>query len=465
MKKLKKVFAVLLTLAMVLGMSMTTFAASVAANGGINVSGLKAEATDVTIYNVVKPDENGNAWKIADWAKDITGAVDAKTNPYTIDVSKLAEAVDSATVAATKSTSTGTVSFDNLEAGVYLVIAKTTVKDSTTTYNPMLAVTYNKDSFGTTENYLRAVTANVVAKSANIQVGKEAAEGDKYVAVGTDASFTITTTFPSFHDENGANTDGTYKIVDTPTNLSIKANTVVVKVGDDTLDATSGSYTVSVAESGVMTIEFAKTYIGKQNAHAGATVVVTYDATVTALQGGISNTANAVVDENEVGTDIETVYPGSIEMTKYAEDGSTALAGAEFIVYTTRDGETVYAITNTANEVTGWGTEEEAKAHTLTTGTDGKVTINGLDADESYSFKEVVAPAGYTLNTIDSSATWTPAGANAGVRTGTATMNDTRLSSLPSTGGIGTTIFTIGGCAIMVIAAALFFASRRKSAK
>lgn len=42
---------------------------------------------------------------------------------------------------------------------------------------------------------------------------------------------------------------------------------------------------------------------------------------------------------------------------------------------------------------------------------------------------------------------------------------NTKLSSLPSTGGIGTTIFTIGGCAIMIIAAALYFATRRKSAK
>lgn len=44
-------------------------------------------------------------------------------------------------------------------------------------------------------------------------------------------------------------------------------------------------------------------------------------------------------------------------------------------------------------------------------------------------------------------------------------IKNTKLTSLPSTGGIGTTIFTIGGCAIMIIAAALFFASRRKSAK
>ena len=42
---------------------------------------------------------------------------------------------------------------------------------------------------------------------------------------------------------------------------------------------------------------------------------------------------------------------------------------------------------------------------------------------------------------------------------------NTKLASLPSTGGIGTTIFTIGGCLIMVIAAGLFFASRRKASK
>ena len=44
-------------------------------------------------------------------------------------------------------------------------------------------------------------------------------------------------------------------------------------------------------------------------------------------------------------------------------------------------------------------------------------------------------------------------------------ISNTRLVGLPSTGGIGTTIFTIGGCAIMVIAAGLFFATRRKAEK
>ena len=41
-------------------------------------------------------------------------------------------------------------------------------------------------------------------------------------------------------------------------------------------------------------------------------------------------------------------------------------------------------------------------------------------------------------------------------------IQNTSISSLPSTGGIGTTIFTIVGCGIMIAAAGLFFASRRK---
>ena len=95
------------------------------------------------------------------------------------------------------------------------------------------------------------------------------------------------------------------------------------------------------------------------------------------------------------------------------------------------------------------------------TDTNGEAVVRGLDDSYTYSFKEIKAPEGYSVNTTDSVATW---GANqtANARTGEASMTDTQLSALPGTGGIGTTIFTIGGCLIMIIAAALFFASRKK---
>ncbi|MCI9615262.1 SpaH/EbpB family LPXTG-anchored major pilin [Lachnospiraceae bacterium 62-26] len=456
MKKFKKIFAVLLTLAMVLGMSMTSFAAT--NNGEINVTGLKKESTKVSIYNVVKLDSNDNAWEIANWAKNVTGAIDSTSDPYKINAVELEKALKASSIEAdeTKTVTDGTAEFDILEAGVYLVIAETQADGSTTTYNPMLAVTYKYE-----DNIMVGGEANVVAKSANIQVDKTADTDDTYVAVGMDASFTINTTFPSFHNESGANTSGTYKITDTPTGLSIKADTIKVSVGGVELEE---GYTASVnTTTGIMTIEFNEDYIGTDNAHAGAAVKITYDATVTEATG-IKNTANAYVNETSVGDDEEKVYTGTIEMTKTNEDGSAGLSGAEFIVYTERNSVKQYAVI-TDGVVTGW-TKRETEASHITTGADGKVSVSGLDADEIYKFKEVVAPDGYSINTTDSTAEWKAVtGTELTDREGTASMTDTKLSSLPSTGGIGTTIFTIGGCAIMIIAAALFFASRRKAAK
>ena len=42
-------------------------------------------------------------------------------------------------------------------------------------------------------------------------------------------------------------------------------------------------------------------------------------------------------------------------------------------------------------------------------------------------------------------------------------VEDTKVSSLPETGGMGTTLFTIAGCVIMISAAGLFFATRKKA--
>ena len=95
------------------------------------------------------------------------------------------------------------------------------------------------------------------------------------------------------------------------------------------------------------------------------------------------------------------------------------------------------------------------------TDSNGEAVVRGLDSTYTdYYFEEVVAPNGYSINDDDSIVRW---GANqtADATTGTASMSDTKLSALPATGGIGT-IFTIVGCGIMIAAAGLFFASRRK---
>ena len=72
MKKMRKIFAVLLTLAMVLGMSMTSFAAgesdqeapaTPATKGSITVQGLVPnEKTTLSIYKVVGWDAAKSEW-------------------------------------------------------------------------------------------------------------------------------------------------------------------------------------------------------------------------------------------------------------------------------------------------------------------------------------------------------------------------------------------------------------------
>ena len=69
MKKMKKIFAVLLTLAMVLGMSATTFAAA-SATTDITVNGLISGGnTEIKVYKAISLGTNGNSWVIAEWAK------------------------------------------------------------------------------------------------------------------------------------------------------------------------------------------------------------------------------------------------------------------------------------------------------------------------------------------------------------------------------------------------------------
>ena len=111
MKKMKKFFAVLLALAMVLGMSATAFAAKVTNKytDDIKVTNLaEGVNTKVQLLNIIYLDEtNGNqSWKVVDWAdpyitvtEDGVYSIDDKTGLY--DAAKEA-AEDTANVTETK---------------------------------------------------------------------------------------------------------------------------------------------------------------------------------------------------------------------------------------------------------------------------------------------------------------------------------------------------------------------------
>lgn len=114
---------------------------------------------------------------------------------------------------------------------------------------------------------------------------------------------------------------------------------------------------------------------------------------------------------------------------------------------------------------------EESKATNVKTDANGTLTVQGLDVEKAgieYFFKEVKAPSGYSITDQDVSATLKFAenveNATDTISVGTH-MIDTKLSSLPSTGGMGTYLFTIIGVVVMAGAAGAFFISRRKGSE
>ena len=102
----------------------------------------------------------------------------------------------------------------------------------------------------------------------------------------------------------------------------------------------------------------------------------------------------------------------------------------------------------------------EEGATTTLVATNGTLKVTGLD-EGNYEFKETKAPTGYSVNSENKAFTIT-ANEEKEVTEDAGEFVNTKLSALPATGGIGTTIFTIVGCGIMIAAAGLFFASRRK---
>lgn len=482
MSKIKKVFAIILSMAMILGMSLTTFAAISGAK--LTVKGLATNAKqEVKIYEIYRLDDNDNLWVESDWAKkveELTKESDL-TNPNVLTALKEEIASSKVSASATKETEDAdengvydsSVEFTDLQAGAYLVLI--TDSSNQTEYSTMVAVTYKYDE---TSNLLVANTdTEVVAKAESYTTTKEIVNdknNDNVVEVGDLITYEIRTTVPFVSDGN----PNEFWIADTLTGAQyyFEGNSVKGVAPKFTAEVAGVNiFTLGVekpnpvAQDDVQKFEIDLTnLLTDENTYAGQEVIITYTAKVMAVDE-ITNTAISSNDP-ESDTGKTTAKTGSIAITKYGEeiDGvKPVLKGAEFVIYRLNDdNKKEYAGIDDNGYVTGvWYSEEDGKvpanAGHVTTNDSGVATVKGLDVG-TYYFKEVVAPDGYSINTTD-----TPYAVitKDNLSDNDATMTDTKLSSLPSTGGIGTTIFTIGGCAIMIAAAGLYFASRRKESK
>lgn len=448
MKKMKKIMAALLAMVMMFAMTMTSFAAG-KLTSNITVKGLtQGVETTLKAYQAVSYDAEKNNWVVAEWAKDYI-TLNAEMEEYVItDAEGLGKAAQAQKETLSGTTADTEYTFKDAAIGAYVIIAS----DEKTTYTTMVANTYDR-----TQVEFKAEDVTINAKASGYDVDKEAQEGDTFVGRGETVNFTVTTTFPNFKVADSK--DNTFKIVDTPKGLDITKVTSLTIGGEDFAD-----YTTSETDDGVYTIDLTKA-IGTANENAGKTVVIEYEAVVTSDEG-YSNTANSFVNDEKFGEGEEKGYTADITITKYASDkdnnnldDNAKLAGAKFKVHENNKDGKVLSFVKVSDGVYKLAMENEAGAvDEIEVAADGTVKVTGL-GNGTYFFEETKAPDGYSINeegvTVDVKAADKNVSLNGH-------LIDTKLASLPGTGGIGTTIFTVGGCIIMIAAAAFFFLSRKK---
>ena len=179
------------------------------------------------------------------------------------------------------------------------------------------------------------------------------------------------------------------------------------------------------------------------------------------------NYTNSVNFKYETESDEPYVYTCGINIYKHdAKDSIEALEGAKFKLakvvdkdtegatpLVTKDSETVYVVYEefyaTAN-LTG------DKVSVVTTDEDGAAVIYGLEEGEYY-LVEIQAPKGYNLLSYPVSVVLNQ---SSHLEKNVVEVANSNTFKLPETGGIGTTIFTVGG--VLLIAAAVVILIMKK---
>ena len=303
--------------------------------------------------------------------------------------------------------------------------------------------------------------ATVVEKNTMITDDKVVDENSANAQVGDVLTYTITLT-----DGKGTNLEA--KIIDTLSKgLTYNADAKASINGGAAADITGA---VTVNADGTTTVVYTFDAATMTALDEGQKIVVTYTATVNAdasIDGTVSNTEYTEYSEQETDGTPE-VKTELTDMTVNKTDGTNALKGAQFKLYRT---DTALELSHvdvklrqlTDAELTAAGVTKAADTVYYTVDPDGTNLIDmtdassaivyGLDKDSTYYLEETVAPAGYNLLDEEKE-----------VALGSTTSIDVvnhAGSVLPSTGGIGTTIFYIVGGLLVVSAGVVLITKKR----
>lgn len=255
-----------------------------------------------------------------------------------------------------------------------------------------------------------------------------------------------------------------------------------VKVKVDGADVAEASYTLQKpgtesSDRCTFEIEFKDSYIA--GLAAGTQIEVTYSATlnesaVIGTTGGNKNDTWLKYGNSGSVTSETTTYSYSFDLVKTDSDG-TLLAGAKFKLYADQD--CTSEIKLVADGTNGYrvATTGETGVQYIETNANSALTIKGLKGTTTYYLKEIEAPKGY--NELENAFKFTIGSANISSNlsetsnkwdevksTGIHIINNAG-TTLPSTGGMGTTVFYVVGGGLMAVAVVLLVTKKRMENK
>lgn len=478
MKRVKRVLALLAAFALVLAMAVPAWAEG--KTGSITVEKAKAGETYsiYKIFDVVSYDTSVSPSKIvykvtSEWkdffaignagVKYITLDKNDQVSKTSLDASNAADfakdAIEWANTKKIKATASEVadekgVTFTDVADGYYLVNTSLGALCSLNNVTGNNALVSEKNSVPSVEKKVKNGSVYDDSNSAKI--------GD---TVDYQTTITITGNVKNvvLHDkmEKG---------------LTFDNNSVKVRVDNGDVAVSNYTLTTSNLSDGcTFEIEFKDDYIA--NLPAGTQIIVTYSASLNekAVIGTTGNKNDTWLKYGNSGsvTSETTTYSYSFDLVK-TDNSNKLLAGAQFELYTDKNCTDKVALVKDGDNYRVASATEKATTNFTSTvivsNDTSKITVNGLKGETSYWLKEIKAPKGY--NELEEPYEFTM-----GANNMSATLNGTQWGDggvhvinnagtvLPSTGGMGTTVFYVVGGGLMAVAVVLLVTKKRMENK